>query len=514
MRINFYHVSLVAFVILSACTKPPAAHRDQRPNILFVFTDDLAYQAISAYGFGLNKTPNIDRLAAEGMLFNRCVVTNSICGPSRAAILTGKYSHLNGFFSNERTPFNGNQQTFPKILQNGGYQTSIIGKWHLGSEPTGFDYWEVMKGQGFYYNPEFLTEEGEKVVEGYSVSVVRERAINWLENKRDEEKPFMLMVQFKAPHREWEPGPNYLTRYDDHIFPEPATLFDDYRGRGTPAMDQKMTIAHHMILQGDNKLYTEKSKEDKLGRSYSRMTATQRKQWDSAYTPKNEKFHQLNLSGDDLTRWKYQRYMRDYMSVVAALDDNVGQLLDYLESHNLKDNTIVVFASDQGFYLGEHGWFDKRWMYEESFRTPLIVRWPGKIEPGSVSNDIVSNLDFAETFLDATGNRIPEDMQGSSLLPLFSGNTPSNWRKSFYYHYYEGGGHGVPKHEGVYMDSIKLINFYTLNEWEMYDLRRDPNELQSVFDNPEYTNEKELLKRELTKLRKELNVPENEVMNE
>lgn len=511
MKRKFLNLILVIFFAITAGFKPASTPGDPgRPNILFIFTDDLAYQAISAYGFGLNKTPNIDRLADEGMLFNRCLVTNSICGPSRAAILTGKYSHMNGFYNNEQTEFDGSQQTFPRILQRGGYQTAIVGKWHLGSEPTGFDYWEVMRGQGFYYNPEFITEEGEKVIEGYSVNVVRERAINWLDNKRDKDKPFMLMAQFKAPHREWEPGPDHLTRYDEHIFPEPATLFDDYTGRGTAAKNQQMTIANHMVLEGDNKLYTEKSKEEKLGRSYARMTQSQRGRWDSAYQPKNEKFYRLNLSGDDLTRWKYQRYMQDYMSVVAALDDNVGQLLEYLEKNNLEDNTIVVLASDQGFFLGEHGWFDKRWMYEESFRTPLIVRWPTVTEPGSVSNAIVSNLDFAETFIDAAGVNIPGDMQGRSILPILSGGDPSDWRKSFYYHYYEGGGHGVPKHEGVYMDSLKLINFYTINEWEMYDLRRDPHELYSVLDNPEYSQEKKILQKELIRLRKELKVPENE----
>jgi arylsulfatase A-like enzyme len=506
---TFYLFLLILSILLSGCLTQSAGQQEQRPNIIFVFTDDLAYQAVSAYGHGLNLTPNIDRLAAEGMRFNRCVVTNSICGPSRATILTGKYSHLNGFYRNESTKFDGSQQTFPKILQKNGYQTAIVGKWHLGSKPTGFDHWEVMKGQGFYYNPEFLSKEGEKIVEGYSVDVVRQLAMDWLENEKDEDKPFMLMVQFKAPHREWEPGPDHLTKYDDHIFPEPATLFDDYRGRGTPAKNQMMTIADHMVLEGDNKLYTEKSKKNNKGRSYSRMTDKQRREWDAAYGPKNEEFYKTELSGIDLVRWKYQRYMRDYISVVAALDDNVGKLLDYLDDQGLAENTLIIFASDQGFYLGEHGWFDKRWMYEESFRTPLLVKWPGKIKAGSVNNDIVSNLDFAETFLNAAGVAIPEDMQGRSLLPIFTGNTPADWRKSFYYHYYEGGGHGVPEHEGVYMDSIKLINFYTLNEWEMYDLRRDPHELFSVLDNPQYKSAKERFEKELNRLRNELKIPEN-----
>lgn len=482
------------------------AQQKDRPNIILVFTDDLAFQAVSAYGHGLNRTPEIDRIAAEGMRFDRCVVTNSICAPSRATVLTGKYSHLNGVYGNEPRPFDGQQQTFPKLLQDNGYQTAIIGKWHLGSEPTGFDHWEVMEGQGYYYNPTFLTENGQKTEQGYSVDVVRRLAIDWMEHQRNQQEPFMLMVQFKAPHREWEPGPEHLTRYDEHLFPEPATLFDNYEGRGSAAKNQEMTIAEHMVLEGDNKLYTETSRKG-LGRSYHRMTEEQRRLWDSAYGPKNAAYYQADLQGIDLVRWKYQRFMRDYMAVVASVDDNVGKLLDYLDQEGLADNTLLVFASDQGFYLGEHGWFDKRWMYEQSFRTPLLVRWPAMIEPGSVNTDIVSNLDFAETFLEAARIKVPEDMQGRSLIPLFSGETPLDWRKSFYYHYYEGGGHGVPKHEGVYSDSLKLIDFYTLEEREMYDLRRDPHELYSVLENPLYKEEKEWLEKELLRLKSELQVP-------
>lgn len=484
--------------------------QQKQPNIILILADDLGYQAVSAYGYGLNSTPHIDRIANEGIQFSRCLVTNSVCGPSRAAILTGKYSHANGFYMNERGDFDGSQMTFPKLLRQKGYQTAIIGKWHLGSKPTGFDHWEVMPGQGFYYNPDFTTKNGDTVVPGYSTDIIREKSIDWLENQRDKSKPFMLMMQFKAPHREWEPGPKDLNKYDNHIFPEPSSLFDDYSGRASPAKNQQMTIKDHMVLEGDNHLYNNATRlGPPLARSYPRMTDAQKKIWDRAYELKNKAFYHFKLKGDDITRWKYQRYMQDYMAVVASIDENVGKLLTYLDEHHLSENTLLVFTSDQGFFLGEHGWFDKRWMYEESFRTPLLMRWPSHINAGNVSDRIVSNLDLAETFLNAAGISVPNDMQGASLLPLFDNKKKPNWRNSFYYHYYEGGGHGVPVHEGVYKDSLKLINYYSLNEWEMFDLRRDPHEMRSVYDNPEYAEKREMLKRELADLRKKLKVPSN-----
>lgn len=484
--------------------------QQKSPNIILILTDDLGYQAVSAYGHGLNNTPNFDRIAKEGMLFKRCLVTNSVCGPSRATILTGKYSHVNGFYMNERGDFDGSQQTFPKLLQRRGYQTAIIGKWHLGSIPTGFDHWEVMRGQGFYYNPDFITKNGNIVVQGYSTDIIREKSVQWLEQQRDKSKPFMLMMQFKAPHREWEPGQQDLNKYDNHVFPEPASLFDDYSGRASPARNQKMTIANDMVLEGDSHLYNESSRANTRARSYARMNDAQKKAWDSAYAAKNKAFYNLKLKGDDLTRWKYQRYMQDYLAVVASIDENVGKLLTYLDENNLSENTIIIFSSDQGFFLGEHGWFDKRWMYEESFKTPLLIRWPGHIKAGSVNSDIVSNLDFAETFLDAAGVEIPADMQGASLLPLFNEKKPADWRNSFYYHYYEAGGHGVPAHEGVYSDSLKLISYYSLNEWELFDLRRDPYEMRSLYNNPEYAVKRKMLEKELARLRRQLNVPSNQ----
>lgn len=498
----------ILFIALSCLAAPYVnGQKSTKPNIIFIFTDDLAYQAISAYGHGLNQTPNIDRIAKGGMLFDRCVVTNSICGPSRATILTGKYSHMNGFYRNERGDFDGSQQTFPKLFQQAGYQTAIIGKWHLGSAPTGFDHWEVMVNQGSYYNADFLSKDGKTIAPGYSTDVVREKSIDWLDKQRDKSKPFLLMMQFKAPHREWEPGPDHMNMYDDHVFPEPPTLFDNYEGRASAARNQKMSIAKDMVLEGDNKLYNEESRKNFKGRSYARMTDEEKRKWDSAYDPKNKIFYDNKLTGDDLTRWKYQRYMQDYMATVASVDDNVGRLLDYLDKMHLTENTLVVFASDQGFYLGEHGWFDKRWMYEESFRTPLLIRWPGKLKPGSINRDIVSNLDFAETLLDVAGIPVPADMQGKSMVPILKGKTPAGWRKSFYYHYYEGGVHGVPEHEGVYMDSLKLIHYYTLGEWEMFDLRRDPYEMHSVYNNPEYASRQKRLEQELEALRKDLKVP-------
>lgn len=502
--------AVLAISFLSGYRPRQETPKPARPNILFIFTDDLAYQAVSAYGYGLNNTPRIDQLAKEGMLFDRCVVTNSICGPSRATILTGKYSHTNGFYRNERGDFDGSQQTFPKLLQQSGYQTALIGKWHLGSKPTGFDHWEVMKNQGSYYNPDIISKDDTVIAYGHSEEIVTDKALKWMGQQRDQSKPFMLMVQFKAPHREWEPGPGYMNRYDDHLFPEPPTLFDNYAGRASAAKNQKMTIAKDMVLEGDNKLYNNETRSNPRGRSYARMDEAQKKAWDAAYTPKNDSFYKNHLSGDDLVRWKYQRYMQDYMSVVAGVDDNVGRLLDYLDQQHLAENTLVVFCSDQGFYLGEHGWFDKRWMYEQSFRTPLLIRWPGKIKPGTVSKDIVSNLDIAETFLEAAGVKVPADMQGRSLLSIFAGKRLADWRKSFYYHYYEGGVHGVPEHEGVYMDSMKLINYYTLGEWELFDLRRDPYEMHSVYNNPEYTVQQQRLADELAVLRKRLNVPPNQ----
>jgi arylsulfatase A-like enzyme len=468
-----------------------------RPNILFVFTDDHCTQALSAYGSKINKTPHMDRLAREGMLFRNCFVTNAICGPSRAVILTGKHSHLNGFTRNGNT-FDGAQQTFPKLLQQAGYQTAIIGKWHLRSAPTGFDHYEVLIGQGPYYNPP-MKRNGQRVQHtGYTTDIITDLALDWLKEGRDPAKPFLLMCQHKAPHRNWQPGPKHLTKYDDVTIPEPDTLFDDASGRGSAAKEQEMTIAHH-LSDHDLKLNTQKG-----------LTAEQQAEWDQAYEPKNEAFRQAKLEGQDLVRWKYQRYVKDYLRCVASVDENLGRVLQYLDDSGLADNTVVVYSSDQGWYLGDHGWYDKRWMYEESLRTPLLVRWPGVVQPGSENSDLTSNLDFAQTFLEIAGVPPPADMQGASLVPLLKGETPDDWRTSVYYHYYEyPAAHMVRRHYGVRTDRYKLIHFYGLGEWELYDLEKDPDELQNVYADPAYADKIAALKKELTRLRELYKVPDD-----
>ena len=465
--------------------------KDNRPNILFIFSDDHAYQAISAYGSQVNKTPNLDRIANEGMRFDRCFVTNSICGPSRAVVLTGKYSHLNGFVRNGNT-FNGNQQTASKLLQAAGYQTAVIGKWHLRSTPVGFDYYHVLQGQGPYYNPAMKTPRGIVNHVGYTTDIITDETLKWLKEERDSDKPFFLMYQHKAPHRNWQPGPKHLNKYDDVTISEPATLFDDYKGRTSAARNQEMTVKEH-LTEYDLKIAPPRG-----------LTEEQTKVWNEAYAKKNEEFKNLNLEGDDLIRWKYQRYVKDYIRCIDSVDENVGRVLDYLEESGLDENTIVIYTSDQGWYLGDHGWYDKRWMYEESFRTPLMVKWPGVVKPGSVSMDMSMNLDFAETFLDIAGADIPDDMQGLSLVEVLQGKRPSNWRKSVYYHYYEfPGAHSVAKHYGVRTDRYKLIHFYENEEWELFDLQKDPNELNSVYDDPAYQEIKKDMEAELAKLQEQ-----------
>ena len=495
-RLSVATWSGAAMVVLAGFTQACTA-QEGRPNILFIFADDHAYQAMSCYGSRVNQTPNLDRIAKEGMRFDRCFVTNSICGPSRAVILTGKYSHLNGFERNGRT-FNGDQQTVAKLLQRAGYQTAVVGKWHLRSEPTGFDYYHRLIGQGPYYNPRMRTNEGQvgpqgfRVVEheGYTTDIVTDLALDWLKSKRDPDKPFLLMYQHKAPHRNWQPGPKYLTKYDGVTIPEPETLFDDYSGRTRAAKMQAMTVAEH-LNERDLKLDTPR-----------RLTAEQEDRWNRAYGPKNAAFANADLQGKELIRWKYQRYVKDYLRCVDSIDENVGRVLDYLDASGLANNTVVIYSSDQGWYLGEHGWYDKRWMYEESFRTPLLVRWPGKVQPGSVSNRLVMNLDFPELFLDLAGAEIPEDMQGRSLLPLLLDKPVEDWRTSVYYHYYEyPGAHSVQRHYGVRTERYKLIHFYELGDWELFDLAHDPHELKSVYDDPEYANELAILRNELDRLR-------------
>ncbi|MDN3686386.1 sulfatase family protein [Cyclobacterium jeungdonense] len=483
---------LLFALIVASCTKKETEEvtASGPPNILFIFSDDHAFQAISAYEDRFSKlapTPNIDRIADRGMRFDRAYVTNSICAPSRATILTGAHSHVNGLRTNGDI-FDGEQITFPKLLRENGYTTALIGKWHLRSKPTGFDHWEILPGQGHYYNPDFISDTDTGAVEGYVTDLITDKSLAWLEANKADGKPFMLMLQHKAPHREWEKGPDHLELYEDVEFPEPFNLFDDYDTRGTAAKEQDMTIRETMQLDSDLKLWTEENRnKGSFNRTYGRMNEEQRAAWDAVYDPIIQEFQEKNLQGEELVRWKYQRYMRDYLATIRSVDDNVGRVLDYLEENGLDENTLIVYTSDQGFYLGEHGWFDKRFMYEESFRTPLLMQWQGKIPEGTVNKDLVSNLDFAQTFLDVAGIEAPDRMQGRSLLPLMTGDTPENWRDYLYYHYYEFPGvHSVNKHEGITGERFKLMHFYELDEWEMYDLQEDPMEMNNIYNHPEY----------------------------
>ena len=490
-----------------------AAHAADRPNILFFFTDDHAPHSIGAYDGWLkdvNPTPNIDQLARQGMLFQNSFCTNSICGPSRAVILTGKHSHINGFKHNGNL-FDGSQQTFPKLLQKTGYQTAILGKWHLKSKPEGFDYWQVLPGQGDYYNPFFLTPNGRKRINGYCTDIVTDLAIDWLKEGRDSDKPFMLMCQHKAPHRTWMPPLRHLNLYDDQDIPEPKTLFDKFEDNASPARFQEMEIDRHMDLVYDlflspddnwdpeNALATDKSGY----RNMQKMTPEQLKIWHAAYEPKNEAFRKANLKGKELVRWKYQRYIKNYLRCIKGVDDCVGRVMDYLKESGLDKNTIVIYSSDQGFYLGDHGWYDKRWMYEESLKMPFIVKWPGVAEPGSVNTDLIQNLDYAETFLDVAGAKIPPDMQGRSLVPLLKGETPDDWREAIYYHYHEYPSvHMVARHFGIRTQRYKLINFYQFQEWEFYDLEKDPDERINQIGNADYAEVISNMKINLAKIRK------------
>ncbi len=507
----FYFLILIIF--LSSChpKKSDKKKKQQPPNIIFIMTDDHAFQALSAYDDRLISTPNLDKLASEGMIFNRAFVGNSISCPSRASILTGKHSHKNGVLTN-RARFDSTQQTYPKLLQEHGYQTAVIGKWHLKSQPTGFDYWRILDGlggQGFYYHPRFRTPDSTMQKQGYTTDVITDMAINWIKSDRDQNKPFMLMYQHKAPHREWLPAMRHLEYKKDQDIREPATLFDDYQGRGTAAKEAEMLISKHMSLTSDNKLRPELVREmgyepfygwyDRVyNMHYNRLNEAQQEKWDQVYGPINQRFREEAPKGKALTQWKYQRYMEDYLACVKAVDENVGRLMNYLDEAGLAENTLVIYTSDQGFYLGEHGWFDKRFMYKESFRTPLIMRWPGHIPAGAQSHQLVQNIDFAQTMLDAAGVQIPEDMQGRSLVPLFRGDT-TNWRDALYYHYYEYPGiHAVKRHYGIRTDRYKLIHFYhDIDEWELYDLEKDPAEMHNVIDDPGYSQVKKDLKQDL-----------------
>jgi len=510
----------VLSTILLAIFCNSALAADKRPNILFIFSDDHAINAISAYGGRLKDvapTPNIDRIAREGSVFVNSFCANSICGPSRATILTGKHSHKNGFMRNSGKVFDQSQWTVAKDLQKGGYSTAVIGKWHLKSHPVGFDYWEILPGQGSYYNPAFIQMDGKaKRFEGYVTDLTTNKALKWLDN-RDNSKPFFLMCQHKAPHRTFAPALRHLGLFDNVEIPEPETLFDDYANRSATLTKNEMEIDRHFDWAYDAKVRKDERGNVKLPApdrygtpEYNRMTDAQKKAWDAHFGPRNQKFLASfaagKLSHKEVVRWKYRRYMRNYLGAVRAVDESVGRLLKYLDDKKLADNTIVIYSSDQGFYLGEHGWYDKRWMFEESFRMPFIARWPGVVKPGSRPSQLIQNIDYAPTFLAAAGLKAPAEVQGRSLLPVLKGNAPG-WRKSIYYSYYELGEHAVPQHFGVRTQSQKLMYFPRTNEWNMFDLASDPSEMKDVYNDPAFAASRKSLTAEFHRLRQQFQAP-------
>jgi len=494
-------------IALSGCREKAP----EKPNILFIMSDDHAYQAISAYGHGLNFTPNIDRIASNGMIFSNAFCTNSISGPSRAVILTGKFSHQNGFRDNN-DEFNGAQMTLPKMLRPAGYESAIIGKWHLKTDPVGFDYWKILLDQGPYYNPDLKDSTATRRYEGYTTTVIGEQAIQWLDN-RDKSKPFFLMVHNKAPHRNWMPEPRYFGLFKDKKFPVPATFFDDFANRGRAAKEQKMSVIADMEMHYDLKVMPRPgdslSGDDRYWEGgLKRMNPSQRAAWDAWYQKISDDFHSRNLSGKELALWKYQRYLEDYLACIQSVDDQVGMLLNYLKASGLDKNTLVVYTSDQGFYLGEHGWFDKRFMYEESMRTPLIMSYPGVIKPGTINDAMVQNLDFAPTFLELAGLKAPDSLQGISMFK-------SEHRKAIYYHYYEfPDAHAVKKHYGIRTDRYKLIHFYEdIDEWELYDLKEDPQEMKNLYNDPSFAGKIRDLKKELIQLQEQYQDKEALLLN-
>lgn len=514
-----YSLTIGIFVLLAmliSCKSVEEEKKASPPNIIFIMSDDHAYQAISAYSNHLIETPNIDRIAKMGMLFTNATVTNSICAPSRATILTGKHSHLNGKIDND-FPFDTTNVTFPQLFQQAGYQTAMFGKLHFGNNPKGFDQFKILPGQGAYYNPDFITKnEGNIKVEGYVTDIITDMTLDWLQNERKADQPFLLFYLHKAPHREWLPAERHIADFAKRTFPEPATLFDDYSGRGRAAKEAEMNLLKHMNWAGDSKIYPEVMDElgipdasgwDKgaFNREVGRLNPSQRANWDAVYGPMNEEFKKafLTMTEKEKMQWRYQRYMQDYLGTIQAVDENVGRVLDYLEANNLMENTIIVYTSDQGFYLGEHGWFDKRFVYDESFKTPLLVAWPGKVKAGSKTDEMVQNLDFAQTFLDAAGIPAPSDMQGESLIPLLTGNTEKWTRDAVYYHYYEYPSvHMVKRHYAIVTKEYKLTHYYfDTDEWELIDRIKDPQELKNVYDDPAYAEIKNELHRKLDGLR-------------
>ncbi|HUR45689.1 MAG TPA: sulfatase [Candidatus Saccharimonadales bacterium] len=470
-----------------------SAETQRRPNILFIMTDDHAAHAMSCYGSKVNRTPNMDRIAREGMRLDRCFAVNSICTPSRATILTGKYSHINGVPVFNR--FDGSQPTVAKYLQGAGYYTGMIGKWHLGSDPTGFDHWMVLPGQGLYFDPVFITPSGRKTIKGYASDVITDLSIDFLKN-RPVDKPFFLMSHHKAPHRPWQPDAKHKAMFASRHIPEPATLRDDFAGR-TDALHENKQNVFKDLTRRDLKLEPP-----------ANLIGTNRNQWLSVNPAEVEiqvNGLQKRLTGEELNKWKYQRYMQDYLACVQSVDDNVGRMLDWLDANGLAENTVVIYTSDQGLFLGDHGLYDKRFMYEPSIKMPFLVRWPGVIKGGSTLEEIAINTDFAPTFMDMAGLPAPADMQGRSLVPLFKAAHPANWRTSMYYRYYhDPGDHNTRAHYGVRTTTHVLIHYWKKDQWELYNLVKDPDELHNIYDDPGQKQTVATLKAELYRLKREL----------
>lgn len=495
-------ICLIGVAFLSACAQKKEI---KQPNIVFIMSDDHAYQAISAYGHNLNHTPNIDRIADEGAIFSHGYVTNSICSPSRAVMLTGKHSFVNGKVDNIQK-FDWNQDNFAKQLQKAGYQTAMIGKIHINGLPQGFDYSNVLPGQGQYYNPDFIENGEKKRYNGYCTQITTDIALDWLKNKRNQDKPFLILYHQKAPHRTWMPEEKYLKLFKDSTFTPPANFFDNYENRPVAAKHE-MGIFEHMDLAYDLKMLDKEKEIQTKYRGYAqnmynRMDSTQREAWDKHYDPIITDFKARNLEGKELALWKFDRYMKDYLSTIQSVDDGVGEMLDYLDENGLTENTIVVYTSDQGFYLGEHGWFDKRFMYEESFRTPLLMRYPKEIKAGTVVDQLIQNLDFAATFLDYAETDIPKDIQGESFRYIVNGES-DEWRDAIYYTYYEyPGEHNVQRHHGVRTDRYKLIHFYYDSDtYELYDMEKDPSEMNNVYNDQAYASVRKEMHKKLKEIR-------------
>jgi arylsulfatase A-like enzyme len=497
-------LSLLLLFFIASVSVAQTRNTVRKPNIIFIMSDDHAYQALSAYGSKLISTPNIDRIAKEGMLMKEAAVTNSVCSPSRAVILTGKYSHMNGMKDNG-TYFNGTQQTLPKIFRQHGYRTAIVGKWHLFSTPTGFDHWNILPDQGNYYNPKFIKDGKDTVYHGYVTDVITDMALSWMDKNKDE-APFFLMLHHKAPHRNVMPPLKYLDKFNDRKFPLPANFYDDYAGRAALQI-QNITMKDHLDIRYDSKIPCDNCPVNKINdwapaeyqREIGRLTPTERKVWDAAFAKEYETFKSLKTK-DEMIRFQFQRYMEDYLRCVNALDDNIGRVLKYLDDNKMAENTIVVYMSDQGFYLGEHGLYDKRFMYKESFRTPMMIRYPRLFKGGRKTDAYVLNLDIAPTLLDLSGIPVPADMQGKSAKTLLSKGRDDSWRKEIYYHYYEKS-FGLTRHYGIRTKRYKLIHFYDpVDSWELYDLEKDPNEMLNIYNDPKHAALITSLKKKLAAL--------------